>query len=60
MAMIIRVTFCVEVNVRPGFFDKQRIETRSIDGEWDSIDDAFADACNAGAIPDKLMNYQYD
>ena len=59
-AMIIRVTFCVEVNVRPGFFDKQRIETRSIDGEWDSIDEAFSDACNAGAIPDKLMNYQYD
>lgn len=60
LAMIIRVTFCVEVNVRPGFFDKQRIETRSIDGEWDSIDEAFSDACNAGAIPDKLMNYQYD
>ena len=35
--MICRVTFCVEVNVRPGFFDKQRIETRSIDGEWDSM-----------------------
>ena len=58
--MIIRVTFCVKVNERPGFFDKYKIETRSIDGEWDSIDEAFMAACNAGGIPDKLMKYQYD
>ncbi len=58
--MICRVTFCVEVRVRPFNDTLTKIEQRSIDGEWDSIDEAFEAACNAGGIPDKLMNYQYD
>ena len=55
--MICRVTFCVEVRVRPFNDTLTKIEQRSIDGEWDSIDEAFEAACNAGGIPDKLMNY---
>lgn len=58
--MIIRVTFWVKVNVRPFSSDKQTEETRSIDGEWESIDEAFETACNAGAMPEKTMNFQYD
>lgn len=58
--MICRVTFWVNVNVHPFSSDRQTIETRSIDGEWESIDEAFETACNAGALPDKIMNYHYD
>ena len=58
--MICRVTFWVNVNVRPFSSDRQTIETRSIDGKWASIDEAFETACNAGAIPQKSMNFQYD
>lgn len=58
--MIIRVTFCVEVKVRPYNDYRTEIQQRSIEGEWDSIDEAFEEACNAGGIPDKQMQYQYD
>jgi hypothetical protein len=35
------------------------METRAIDGEFESIDKAFESACNAGAIPNKPITYQY-
>ncbi len=57
--MIVKVTFCVEVRIRPYNDTQTRIETRSIDGEFESIDEAFEAACNAGGLPDKLMQYQY-
>lgn len=58
--MIIRVTFCVEVTVRPYNIYRTEIQLRTINGEWDSIDEAFMAACNAGAIPDKQMKYEYN
>jgi hypothetical protein len=57
--MIVKVFFYVMANVLPNSFDKQRMETRAIDGEFESIDKAFESACNAGAIPNKPITYQY-
>lgn len=66
--MITKVTF--QVPVAMFYQEDNRVGTqprpeamttqRTINGCWQSIDEAFEAACNAGGIPDKQMKYEYN